>query len=94
MLAQLVVYLAMSMLLHHATRSFQFIDTSEEQARAEILLPSSVLKKLELESTESFCKSSIDKYKDKPKYLNDICLVQFVAKYNMKFLRNFVFRKL
>jgi hypothetical protein len=89
MFAQLAVYLAMSMPFHHATRSFQFINTSEEQTWAKILLPSSMLKKLKLESIEIFCKSLIDKYKDRPKYLNDICLAQFIAKYNMKTIKKF-----
>ena len=63
MFMQLAMYLAMSIPLHHATCSFQFIDTLEEQTRVKILLPSNVLKKLEFESTKTFCKSSIDKLK-------------------------------
>jgi hypothetical protein len=81
--AQLAVYLALSLPLHHATRSFQFINTSEEQSRAAILLPPDALKKLEPESTEIFCKSSIDKYRKRPQHLNNICLAQFVANYNI-----------
>ena len=61
MSAQLVVYLSLSMPLYHASRLFQFINTSEKESKAEILLPSTMLNKLEGESIEIFCKLSIDK---------------------------------
>jgi hypothetical protein len=72
--AQLVVYLSLSMPLHHASHSFQFINTSEEQSKVEVLLPPDVLNKSEGESIEIFCKYSIDKYRNRSQYLNDICL--------------------
>jgi hypothetical protein len=39
MIAQLAIYLSLSMPLHQASRSFQFINTSEEQSKAEVLHP-------------------------------------------------------
>jgi DNA replication protein DnaC len=87
--AQLAVYLSLSMPLYHASRSFQFINTSEEESKAKILLPSSMLNKLEGESTEIFCKSSIDKYRNRPQHLSDICLAHFVAKFNVNNFKEF-----
>jgi seryl-tRNA(Sec) selenium transferase len=75
---QLVVYLSLSTPLHHTSCSFQFINTSEEESKAEILLPSSMLNKLKDESTEIFCKSSIDKYRNRPQHLSDICLAHLL----------------
>jgi hypothetical protein len=87
--AQLAVYLSLSMPLYHASRSFQIINTSEEESKVEILLPSSFLNKLEGESTEIFCKSSIDKYRNRPQHLSDICLAHFVAKFNVNNFKEF-----
>jgi hypothetical protein len=47
------------------------------------LLSLDALKKFKPKSIEIFCKFSIDKYRKRPQYLNNICLAQFVANYNI-----------
>ena len=82
MSAQLAIYLILSIPLYHCSCSFAFINTSPLQERAFVLKPQQQLQKLDKESMDVMCKSIIDKYIDRPKSLQDICLAKFVANYN------------
>jgi hypothetical protein len=59
---QQVIHLSLSIPLYHSTRSFQFINTYEENDKKK-LLPQKVLNKLFPNSTNIHCKSLIEKYK-------------------------------
>jgi len=59
---QLTIYLIFSLPLHHASRSFQFMNTSLENERAFILKPSHMLKKLSPTITNIQCPSLINRY--------------------------------
>ena len=62
LLAQLAIYLILSIPLYHCSRSFAFINTSPLQERAFVLKPQQQLQKLDKESMNVMCKSIIDKY--------------------------------
>ena len=82
MSAQLAIYLILFIPLYHYSRSFAFMNTSPLQERAFVLKTQQQLQKLDKESMDVMCKSIIDKYIDRPKSLEDICLAEFVANYN------------
>ncbi len=48
--------------LYHSTRSFQFINTCEQQDKAFVLLPQKILQQLPPNFIEMHCKSLVDKY--------------------------------
>lgn len=88
MSAQLAAYLVLSLPLHHASRSFKFINTSPLEERAFVLKPQTVLNQLEDDSTDIMCSSIIDKYIDRPKNLDALSLVEFVSYYNVMKKKN------
>jgi hypothetical protein len=59
---QQVVHISLFISLYHSTRSFQFINTCEQQDRAFILLPQKILQQLSPNSIEIHWKSLVDKY--------------------------------
>ncbi len=80
---QQVVYLTLSIPLYHSTRSFQFINTCQQQDKTFVLLPQKKYD-LSLSFTKLHCKSLVDKYINWNEKLNDFCLVEFVANYDIK----------
>ena len=86
MLAQLAIYLILSIPLYHCSRSFSYINTSPSRERAFILKPQYQLLELDKDCTKVMCKSIIDKYIDRPSNSENICLATFVANY--KYYKN------
>ena len=66
----------------HQKEHIRGVQRSLLQERAFVLKPQQQLQKLDKESMDVMCKSIIDKYIDRPKSLEDICLAEFVANYN------------
>jgi hypothetical protein len=83
MLAQLVAYIVLIIPLHHAFRTFKFINTSPLQECAFVLKNVASLNTLALDSTNIMCPSIIDKYIKRPNYLSNISLIEFVANYDV-----------
>jgi hypothetical protein len=82
MLIQRAVHICLSIPLYHSTRSFQFINTCQENDRAFVLLPQKILNKLSL--TNIHCKSLIEKYIMKNQSLKHLSLAKFVVNYDIK----------
>jgi hypothetical protein len=87
MLAQLTAYIALSIPLYHASRTFKFINTSPLQEHAFVLKNVASLKTLPLDSTNIMCPSIIDKYIKRPNYILYISLIRFAANYDIVNLR-------
>jgi hypothetical protein len=83
MLAQLVMYIVLSIPLYHASRIFKFINTSPLQEHAFVLKNVASLKTFPLDSTNIMCPSIIEKYIKRPNYLCNISLIEFVANYDI-----------
>jgi hypothetical protein len=71
---QQVVHITLSIPLYRSTRSFQFINTCQQQDKAFVLLPQKKIQGLFPNSTKIHCKSLVDKYINQNEKLNDFCL--------------------
>ena len=81
MLAQLAVYLILSLPLYHSLRTFKFTNTSPPQECAIFLKPQETLSQLNREPTDVMCKSIIDRYLERLHLLHDICWAEFASNY-------------
>jgi hypothetical protein len=88
MSTQLAAYIVLSTPLYHASRTFKFINTSPLQEHAFVLKNVASLKTFPLDSTNIMCPSIIDKYIKRPNYyLSNISLIEFVANYDIVYLK-------
>jgi hypothetical protein len=83
MLTQLATKIVLSILLYHATRTFQFINTSPLQEYTFALKDMKSLKTLPSNSTNIMCSSIIDKYIKRPNYLSNVSFIEFVTNHDM-----------
>ena len=81
--AQEAVYILLSMQLTYNSRPCLFINTGERDKRTKIIKRKSELLKLDPESTDIMATGLIDYYINRPDELNDVCLADFAANYQM-----------
>jgi hypothetical protein len=84
MFTQQSVHNTLSIPLYNSTRSFQFINTCQQQNRALVLLPQKIIQGLSPNSTKIHYKSLIDKHINQNERLNDLCLAKFIVNYDTK----------
>ncbi|KAJ8017840.1 hypothetical protein HOLleu_44503 [Holothuria leucospilota] len=77
--AQEAVYLVLQMSLRKATRQFVFINTSPPEDRTVLLKPLKFIQELPDDSTHVECMGLIKKYAARPKVLENYCLADFAA---------------
>ncbi|CAG9799161.1 unnamed protein product [Chironomus riparius] len=68
----------------HSSSVVEFINTGPMKTRHRILKSQSQIKKLPENSTDIYKKGSIDRYKERPEPLKDVCLADFIAKFSYK----------
>ncbi|KAJ8050135.1 hypothetical protein HOLleu_03215 [Holothuria leucospilota] len=77
--AQEAVYLVLQMSLRKAIRQFVIINTSPPEDRTVLLKPLKVIQELPDDSTDVECVGLIKKYAARPKVLQNYCLADFAA---------------
>ena len=65
--------------LLHSSRQFVYINTWPLHKRLKMLKPSHDSEHLEDEDTEIFKHNFVDYYRDRPLYLEDLCLFPFAS---------------
>ncbi|KAK7497420.1 hypothetical protein BaRGS_00011262 [Batillaria attramentaria] len=82
--AQEAVYLPLHLPMCRSTRSVIFVNTSPPTQRVSLLKNSALLEAMEDDDTDITCTSLIDRYADRPKELEHICLAEFATSYDVK----------
>ena len=71
------------------SRSVVFINTNEEMNRVSVTKSTEQLCQLHDNNQDVFCKSIIDRYKNRPHCLESLCLAEFAAKYSPDYNQHF-----
>jgi len=79
---QQVVHITLSIPLYHSIRSFQFINTCQQQDKHLYYYHKKNIRLIS--NVEIHCKSLVDKYINQNERLNDLCLTKFVVNYDTK----------
>ncbi len=82
MSAQEAVYFLLSMDVSRSSRDNVFINTGPPQNRVKVVKRTHYMKNMPEESTDIFLKSWLDHYMNRPCILENLCLADFIAKYN------------
>ncbi|KAK7481049.1 hypothetical protein BaRGS_00027685 [Batillaria attramentaria] len=82
--AQEAVYLLLQLPMCRSTRSVIFVNTSPPTQRVNLLKNSTLLEAMKDDDTDITCTSLIDRYADRPKELEHICLAEFATSYDVK----------
>ncbi|XP_053403150.1 uncharacterized protein LOC123564956 [Mercenaria mercenaria] len=82
--AQEAIYLLLQLPLTQSSRDVIFINTSPPEKRVEILRPMSQIEHLPNNSTDVTCSGMIDKYQNRPKVLENVCLAEFASLFERK----------
>ncbi|XP_070191701.1 uncharacterized protein [Littorina saxatilis] len=82
--AQEAVYLLMQLPLTRCTRDVIFVNTSPPCQRVGLLKNSTMLEAMKDEDTDVTLTSLIDRYSERPKELENICLADFATSYDMR----------
>ena len=82
--AQEAVYLVMQMPLRRSSREFQFINTSDPHERTFLIKSMDKFKELPDHSVDIESDYIIKRYQRRPKKLENLCLIDFVAWFNCK----------
>ena len=83
--AQEAAYLVLQMPLRRTSRSVVFINTSPPDERVVMLKPKHVLEEMKEDSTSIESENIVSLYQQRPKVLNNLCLADFVSKFNIKY---------
>ncbi|XP_070184330.1 uncharacterized protein [Littorina saxatilis] len=82
--AQEAVYLLMQLPLTRCTRDVIFVNTSPPCQRVGLLKNSTMLEAMKDEDTDVTLTSLIDRYSERPKELENICLADFATSYDVR----------
>ncbi|XP_070183583.1 uncharacterized protein [Littorina saxatilis] len=82
--AQEAVYLLMQLPLTRCTRDVIFVNTSPSCQRVGLLKNSTMLEAMKDEDTDVTLTSLIDRYSERPKELENICLADFATSYDVR----------
>ncbi|CAG9807951.1 unnamed protein product [Chironomus riparius] len=82
--AQEAAWCRLRLPMSHSSSVVEFINTGPMKTRHRILKSQSQIKKLPENSTDVYKKGSIDRYKERPEALKDVCLADFIAKFSYK----------
>ena len=82
--AQEAVYLVLQMPLRRSSRAFQFINTSDPDERIFLLKSMNNIKEFPDNSIDIESDNVIKRYQRRPRQMENVCLVDFVALYNCK----------
>ncbi|MDY6841695.1 MAG: AAA family ATPase [Pseudomonadota bacterium] len=82
--AQEAVYLLLQLPMCRATRDVIFINTSPPCDRVSLLKNATMLEMMNEDDTDITCTSLIDRYSDRPKELESVCLAEFATLFQVK----------
>ncbi|XP_070203476.1 uncharacterized protein [Littorina saxatilis] len=87
--AQEAVYLLLQLPMCRSSRDVIFVNTSPPEERVVLLKSLSSLQVMDDDDTEVACKGLIDRYADRPKELENVCLAEFATSFETKKSNNY-----
>ncbi|CAG9799466.1 unnamed protein product [Chironomus riparius] len=79
--AQEAAWCRLRLPMSYSSSAVEFINTGPMKSRHRIMKSKAELRKLPEDSTDIYKKGSIDRYKERPESLKDLCLADFIGKF-------------
>ena len=82
--AQEAAYICLQLPMKRSSRQIVFVNTSAPQERVALIKSQCILDKMDDHDNDIECSNDISRYANRPKYMDNVTLAEFVASYEMK----------